>query len=766
LKQASRKAKVTYPVSDKVLKNIREGLIFVSLSLALYLLIALFSYSQNDSSWSYSVNSDTFQNNAGVFGAYIADILLYTFGYFGYLIPFVFIASGWRMYLSRTDKKTFDYFIFAIHSIGIILALLGGCGLLWMYFNTSALLPHEIRGAGGVLGYTVGPVLSKFTGSDGSTLIMLAMFMIGLTLYTGLSWIWITDSTGKFILGLSTQFRNYVSSFLDYIEGRRARKGRETALKIDQEIVEQRDPLKIEPIISDIKPSVRSIKEKQENLFEPSPEIALPPLNLLDDPAPSADQYSKETLEAMSRQVELKLKDFGVEVKVVAVHPGPVITRFELNPAPGIKGSQIINLSKDLARSLSVISVRIVDVIPGKPYIGLEIPNENRELVTLGEILNSNQYESISSSLALALGKNISGTPVVTALEKMPHLLVAGTTGSGKSVALNAMILSLLYKSTASDVRMIMIDPKMLELSVYEGIPNLLSPVVTDMKESANALRWCVAEMERRYKLMASLGVRNVGGYNRKITEANEKGDPIQDPFYIATSEEDEIPYLEKLPSIVVVIDELADMMMTTGKKVEELIARLAQKARAAGVHLILATQRPSVDVITGLIKANIPCRIAFQVSSKVDSRTILDQMGAEQLLGHGDMLFLPPGSSNPERIHGAFVSDEEVHKVVSNLKSLGSPEYNEEILRGPNEGGAEAIPGLDTPNEEMDPLYDEAVRIVIETRKSSISYIQRRLKVGYNRAARIVEEMEKSGLVGPLESNGSREILIPPSTK
>ena len=468
----------------------------------------------------------------------------------------------------------------------------------------------------------------------------------------------------------------------------------------------------------------------------------------------------------MSRQVELKLKDFGVEVKVVAVHPGPVITRFELNPAPGIKGNQIINLSKDLARSLSVISVRIVDVIPGKPYIGLEIPNENRELVTLGEILNSNQYESISSSLALALGKNISGTPVVTALDKMPHLLVAGTTGSGKSVALNAMILSLLYKSTASDVRMIMIDPKMLELSVYEGIPNLLSPVVTDMKEAANALRWCVAEMERRYKLMASMGVRNISGYNRKIDEAIEKGQAITDPFYTPINDDDEIPRLEKLPSIVVIIDELADMMMTTGKKVEELIARLAQKARAAGVHLILAPQRPSVDVITGLIKANIPCRIAFQVSSKVDSRTILDQMGAEQLLGHGDMLFLPPGSSNPERVHGAFVSDEEVHKVVDSLRSLGSPEFNEDILRGPNEGGAEAIPGLDTPSEEMDPLYDEAVRIVIETRKSSISYIQRRLKVGYNRAARIVEEMEKSGLVGPLESNGSREILIPPTNE
>ena len=766
MKQASRKSKIHYPISEKVVKNIREGLVFISLGFALYLLIALFSYNQDDSSWSYSVDTNIFQNNAGVVGAYIADILLYVFGYFGYLAPFIFITSAWRLYQIGLNQKPFDYFVFSVRSIGAFLTLAGGCGLLWMYFNTSIYLPYEVKGAGGILGYAIGPLLLKLTGADGSTLIMLTMFMIGLTLYTGLSWLWVTDSVGKFVLNFSTIFRNYLSSLKDRIEGRRARKDRDIALKNEKKIIEQSEPPKIEPIISDIQPSIRSVKEKQEYLFEPPTETVLPPLNLLDDPAPSIDQYSKETLEAMSKQVELKLKDFGVEVKVVAVHPGPVITRFELNPAPGIKGNQIINLSKDLARSLSVISVRIVDVIPGKPYIGLEIPNENRELVTLGEILNTSQYESINSSLALALGKDISGTPIVTALDKMPHLLVAGTTGSGKSVALNAMILSLLYKSTASDVRMIMIDPKMLELSVYEGIPNLLSPVVTDMKEAANALRWCVAEMERRYKLMASLGVRNISGFNRKIKDASEKGQPIPDPFYTPINDEDEIPYLDKLPSIVVVIDELADMMMTTGKKTEELIARLAQKARAAGIHLILATQRPSVDVITGLIKANIPCRIAFQVSAKVDSRTILDQMGAEQLLGHGDMLFLPPGSSNPERVHGAFVSDEEVHKVVSNLKSLGSPEYNEDILRGPNEGGADAIPGLDTPSNEMDPLYDEAVRIVIETRKSSISYIQRRLKVGYNRAARIVEEMEKSGLVGPLESNGSREILIPPSTE
>ena len=766
MKQASRKLKIVHPVSDKVVKNIREVLVFASLIFALYLLISLFSFNADDSAWSSSVSNTVIQNHAGAVGAYIADFLLSVFGYFGYLIPFLFLMSGWRLYQSRLNQKTFDHFIFSIHLIGVLLLFVGGCGILWMHFNANTWLPSEIRGAGGIIGYTVGPVLLKLTGLDGSTLIMLALFMIGLTLYTGLSWLLAVDSVGKFALNTITKFRNNLSSLNDFIEGRRARKDRGTVFKNEQDIVEQRDPLKIEPIISDLKPSIRSIMEKQENLFEPAAETVLPPLNLLDEPATSIGQYSKETLEAMSRQVELKLKDFGVDVKVVAVHPGPVITRFELDPAPGIKGNQIINLSKDLARSLAVVSVRIVDVIPGKPYIGLEIPNENRELVTLGEILNTNQYESISSPLALALGKNISGVPVVTDLDKMPHLLVAGTTGSGKSVALNAMILSLLYKSTASEVRMIMIDPKMLELSVYEGIPNLLSPVVTDMKEAANALRWCVAEMERRYKLMAKLGVRNISGYNRKVTEAIDKGQPISDPFYIPLTDEEEIPYLEKLPFIVVVIDELADMMMTTGKKVEELIARLAQKARAAGIHLILATQRPSVDVITGLIKANIPCRIAFQVSSKVDSRTILDQMGAEQLLGHGDMLFLPAGTSNPERVHGAFVSDEEVHKVVGNLKSLGRPEYNEDILRGPNEGGAEAIPGLDTPTEEMDPLYDEAVRIVIETRKPSISYIQRRLKVGYNRAARIVEEMEKSGLVGPLESNGSREILIPPTNE
>ncbi len=761
--QARRKQKEAKPIADHVLTNIREVVIFALLIVAVYLLIALFTYHPDDPGWFYSVTVKEIHNSAGTIGAYIADFLLNIFGYFGYIIPVLFLVSGWRLFQTRKKQEPFNQLVFSLRSIGIILGLVGGCAIAWMHFYAGSALPYEVRGAGGILGDAIGTLFLDITGDTGSTLLLLAMFMIGITLYTGLSWIWVIDTTGQVTLRSIASIRQGIANFKDMSEGRRARKDREHIFKQEQEVEEKRVPPKIEPKLPEVKPSVRAVKEKQENLFELPAGTVLPPLSLLDEPAPAKGGYSKEALEAMSRQVELKLKDFGVTVEVVAVHPGPVITRFELDPAPGVKGSQISNLAKDLARSLAVVSVRVVDVIPGKPYIGLEIPNESRELVTLGEILNTNEYESLKSPMVLALGKDISGKPIVTDLGKMPHLLVAGTTGSGKSVALNAMILSLLYKATASEVRMIMIDPKMLELSVYEGIPNLLAPVVTDMKEAANALRWCVAEMERRYKLMSLLGVRNITGYNKKVGDAIAKGSPLVDPTYKPISEDDEVRYLEKLPFIIVIIDELADMMMTVGKKVEELIARLAQKARAAGVHLILATQRPSVDVITGLIKANVPSRIAFQVSSKVDSRTILDQMGAEHLLGHGDMLFLPGGTSIPERVHGAFVSDNEVHKVVDNLKKLGEPEYYEEILRGPAEGGAEAIPGLDAPKDDMDPLYDEAVRIVTETRKASISYIQRRLKIGYNRAARIVEEMEASGLVGPLESNGSREVLAAP---
>jgi DNA segregation ATPase FtsK/SpoIIIE, S-DNA-T family len=761
--QASRKQKESKPISGHVISNLSEVLVFTSLVLAIYLFTALITYHPDDPGWSHSVTATDIHNSAGTIGAWIADIMLYLFGYFGYVIPILFLVSGWRWFQLRRKKEQFNQLMFSVRGVGMLLGLVGGCGIAWMHFHAGGALPHEVRGAGGILGDAIGSILLGATGDIGSTLLMLSMLIIGLTLYTGLSWLALMDSIGKLTLNSVAIFRDKASSIKDDAEGRRAKKDREHLFKQEQEIVEHRAPPKIQPVIPEVKPSIRAIKEKQENLFEPDVETALPPLSLLDDPVPAKGQYSKEALEAISRQVEIKLKDFGVTVEVVAVHPGPVVTRFELDPAPGVKGSRIINLSKDLARSLSVISVRVVDVIPGKPYIGLEIPNENRELVSLIEIINTAEYETIKSPMAIALGKDISGKPVVTDLGKMPHLLVAGTTGSGKSVALNAMILSLLYKATASDVRMIMIDPKMLELSVYEGIPNLLAPVVTDMKEAANALRWCVAEMERRYKLMSALGVRNIAGYNKKVMDAKSKGNPILDPFYVPISEDDEPRYLEKLPFIIVIIDELADMMMTVGKKVEELIARLAQKARAAGVHLVLATQRPSVDVITGLIKANVPSRIAFQVSSKIDSRTILDQMGAEQLLGHGDMLYLPGGTSIPERVHGAFVSDNEVHEVVADIKSRGAPEYIDDILRGPSDGGADAIPGVDAPQSDMDPLYDEAVKIVTETRKASISYIQRRLRVGYNRAARIVEEMENSGLVGPLESNGSREVLAGP---
>lgn len=762
--QAKRKKKkldaVLVPTTPSF-HNLREVMVFVLLTIAVFLTIALFTYNQNDPGWSHAVSSDAIHNKAGQFGAWLADVFLYVLGYVGYLIPILIAFGCWRLYEARRQQRVFSTLHLSLRIIGLLVFIFGSAGLAWGHFYTGSGLPFEVRGAGGVIGDIAGSFLNSRTGHLGSTLILLMMILTGITLFTGFSWFWLMDKTGEISFTVFDYIKGVKKDVKVQTQGRQARKERETVLKKDTEKNLEREPVVIQdPIISDFESSIRSETEKQETLFDAPADSRLPTLNLLDDPTPSKGQYSRDALAAISRQVEIKLKDFGIEVQVLAVHPGPVVTRFELEPAPGTKVSKISNLSKDLARSLSVVSVRVVEVIPGKSVIGLEIPNENRDLVTLGEIINSREYESVKTYLPLALGKDIAGKPVVTDLAKMPHLLVAGTTGSGKSVALNAMILSLLYTSMARDVRMIMIDPKMLELSVYEGIPHLLSPVVTDMKEAANALRWCVAEMERRYKLMAALGVRNISGYNKKITDAERNKQPIKDPLYQPVSEEEDVPELQQLPLIVVIIDELADMMMTVGKKVEELIARLAQKARAAGIHLIVATQRPSVDVITGLIKANIPCRMAFQVSSKVDSRTILDQMGAENLLGHGDMLFLAPGSNIPERVHGAFVDDHEVHRIVEYISGDEQPDYNDEIIRGPDEGGAELIPGIESSSgEDMDPLYDEAVRIVTETRKASISYIQRRLKIGYNRAARIVEEMENSGLVGPLESNGSREI-------
>ncbi len=653
---------------------------------------------------------------------------------------------------------------------GFVLTLLASCGLATLHWDAGALR----QSAGGIVGQLVGRGLAGGLQVLGATLVLIATWMSGVALAFHVSWLQVVDKLGYWAWNGVALLRARLAEKRDRDEGKERRKARQET----KQVAEKKSAARVAPLIEAPKPiiqkSERAEKERQVALFDPPQSRELPPLKLLDEPPERVAQYSAEALEAMSRLVEIKLKDFGVEVEVVAVHPGPVVTRFEMRPAPGVKVSQISGLAKDLARALSAISVRVVEVIPGKPVMGLEIPNEKREIVTFGEIIRSKVYDDITSPLAIALGKDISGQPMVADLARMPHLLIAGTTGSGKSVGINAMILSLLYKSTAEHVRLIMIDPKMLELSVYEGIPHLLAPVVTDMKQAANALRWCVAEMERRYQLMSAMGVRNISGFNRHVKDATAAGKPIKDPVMIARAANDPsfdqrlIPDLEPLPYIVVVIDELADLMMIVGKKVEELIARLAQKARASGIHLILATQRPSVDVITGLIKANIPTRIAFQVSAKVDSRTILDQGGAESLLGHGDMLYLPPGTSVPTRIHGAFVSDEDVHRVVEALKSATPPNYVEEVLSGPSQ----PIPGLSGEDDaggmlggdaEQDALYDEAVKIVVAERKPSISYVQRRLKIGYNRAARLIEAMEQAGLVGPLQSNGAREVLAPP---
>jgi DNA segregation ATPase FtsK/SpoIIIE, S-DNA-T family len=741
----------------------REGVLWIGWALALILLWALMSYDPGDRGFYSTGTGRQIQNAAGPAGAWVSSFLYVLFGHAAYLFPVLLAGTGWLALKSRATADLPPARVLGLRVGGFLVTLATSCGLATLHFAGNG-LPET---AGGIVGQVAGS-LADFLSFLGATLLLLALWLTGVSLFIGMSWLAVMDRVGRMTLAAIGAVQGGVESLRDRLEGRKAAQARQESVERRKQSVVRKVPPRIEPIIAPVEKSERVEKERQAPLFETPAPGEIPPLGLLDDAPPKAGGYSEEALEAMSRLVELKLRDFGVEVEVVAVHPGPVVTRFELAPAPGVKVSQISNLSKDLARALSAIAVRVVEVIPGKPTVGLEIPNESRELVTLGEILTSRAYDEMKSPLALALGKDIGGLPIVADLARMPHLLIAGTTGSGKSVAINAMVLSLLYKGTPDQVRLIMVDPKMLELSVYEGIPHLLAPVVTDMKEAANALRWCVAEMERRYRLMATLGVRNIGGFNRKLKEAEQRGEPLRDPFFKPEEhiEGAEAPFLMPLPYVVVVVDELADMMMVVGKKVEELIARLAQKARASGIHLILATQRPSVDVITGLIKANIPSRIAFQVSARVDSRTILDQMGAESLLGHGDMLFLPPGTGVPQRVHGAFVSDAEVHRVVRHLKAAGSPVYLDEVLEGPSS----PIPGLSpqaggelAEDGEQDPLYDEAVRVVTETRKASISGVQRRLKIGYNRAARLVETMEEAGLVGPLQSNGSREVIAPP---
>jgi DNA segregation ATPase FtsK/SpoIIIE, S-DNA-T family len=753
--------------SAVIARGLRESALWIFGALALILFVALASHDPSDAAFSSTGQHGPVENLIGPVGAWLSDLFFVLFGAPAYLFPLLLAVAGWSLYRGQGDRQPASRRSLGLRGLGFALALATSCGLATLHYASGS-LPST---AGGVLGALVGDGLASVMSFLGATLLLLAVWLASVSLFTGVSWLAVMDRIGIGVLAALAWARERKSTARDVKAGREVKQARQEVVREEQKKAADRKPPRIEAPAPKVEKSERVEKEKQVALFERPGSTELPELSLLDDAPPRAGGYSAEALEAMSRLVELKLRDFGVEAEVVEVHPGPVITRFELRPAPGVKVAQISHLAKDLARALSAVSVRVVEIIPGKSTMGLEIPNESREIVTLGEIIKSKAYDDMHSPIALVLGKDIGGNPVVADLARMPHLLVGGTTGSGKSTAVNAMVLSLLYKSSAEQVRLIMIDPKMLELSVYEGIPHLLAPVVTDMKQAANALRWCVAEMERRYRLMAFAGVRNLTGYNRKVKDAADEGKPLRDPQemkqLLPDADPSSIPPLEPLPHIVVIVDELADLMMIVGKKVEELIARLAQKARASGIHLILATQRPSVDVITGLIKANIPTRIAFQVSAKVDSRTILDQSGAEALLGHGDMLFLQPGTSLPVRVHGAFVSDQEVHRVVAKLKVMSPPVYLDEVLDGPSA----PIPGL--PGEsggeegggdpEQDPLYDEAVRIVTESRKASISGVQRRLKIGYNRAARMIEAMEAAGLVGPLQSNGSREVIAPP---
>ncbi|TOZ98235.1 cell division protein FtsK [Burkholderia pseudomallei] len=736
----------------------------LQVALLAFLLMALLSYSRRDPSWTHAAQVDHIANWAGRVGAWTADIMLLLFGLSAYWLIVLLgrrVAANYRR-ITRHDALPGDPEKPAgwlAEGFAFVLVLLASDGIealrMW---SLKVQLP---RAPGGVVGETVARGVAHALGFTGGTLALLIALAIGLSLYFRFSWLSVAERVGDAIINAFTLAKLRREAERDRKLGEAAAVKREGKVEEERVRIEEHEPVTIVPPVVTPAKSERAEKERQQPLFTDLPgDSTLPAIALLDPAPTSQETISADTLEFTSRLIEKKLKDFGVEVSVVAAYPGPVVTRYEIEPATGVKGSQIVNLSKDLARSLSLVSIRVVETIPGKNFMALELPNQRRQTVRLSEILGSEVYADAPSMLTLGLGKDIGGKPVCADLAKMPHLLVAGTTGSGKSVGINAMILSLLYKASAEQVRLILIDPKMLEMSVYEGIPHLLCPVVTDMRQAGHALNWTVAEMERRYKLMSKLGVRNLAGYNNKIEDAKKREEKIPNPFSLTP---DDPEPLGRLPNIVVVIDELADLMMVVGKKVEELIARIAQKARAAGIHLILATQRPSVDVITGLIKANVPTRIAFQVSSKIDSRTILDQMGAESLLGQGDMLYLPPGSGLPVRVHGAFVSDDEVHRVVEKLKEHGEPNYIEGLLEGGTIDGDEgSAAGTGEANGESDPLYDQAVEIVIKNRRASISLVQRHLRIGYNRAARLLEQMEQSGLVSAMSSSGNREILTP----
>jgi DNA segregation ATPase FtsK/SpoIIIE, S-DNA-T family len=754
------------PLPERLAALVHEARWLAVAAAGLYLALILWGYDKADPGWSQAIVADTIANPGGRFGAWLADLLLYLFGLSAWWwvgLLFLLVAFGYRRISHWFGADRRPLFI-ALTGFSIL--LVASCGLETMRF-WSLTTPLPLA-PGGMLGHEVGRLTATFLGFSGGTLILLVMIMTGWSLLTGVSWLSLSERLGGLLEAAWRGLGVLWESWQDRRYGRALAEQREAVVAVERKKLEENPapPVRIEPVDFEIplakKAEVRIGKERQAPLFFDAPGEALPPLHLLDEAQHSNEELpGAETLEFTSRLIERKLADFGVQVQVTSAHPGPVVTRYEIDPATGVKGATIVGLARDLARALSLVSIRVVEIVPGKSCMALELPNPRRQTVRLSEILGARVYHDMHSHLALALGKDISGQPMVTDLAKMPHLLVAGTTGSGKSVGINAMILSLLYKAEPKDVRLILVDPKMLELSVYEGIPHLLAPVVTDMNKAANALHWCVGEMERRYKLMSALGVRNLSGFNAKIREADKAGTPIPDPLALPGDPEAGLPPLKALPHIVVVIDELADLMMVVGKKVEELIARLAQKARAAGIHLILATQRPSVDVITGLIKANIPTRIAFQVSSKIDSRTILDQMGAEALLGQGDMLYLAPGTGLPFRVHGAYVADEEVHRVVEHLRKVGKPDFITDVLAAPPAEG-EAGGAGEGADVENDPMYDQAVEIVLKNRRPSISLVQRHLRIGYNRAARMIEAMERAGLVSSMNGAGGREVLIP----
>jgi len=765
-------------VEEKNTRGYREIALLASSCGGLFLLIALLTFNSEDPGWSHSTSYQDINNACGLFGAWLADFVLSFVGLMAYLMPLMIFWIGYVLYALDSIQATRWQML--LRAGGFVATVVSGSAIFFLHLHFLRSKVDLPESPGGILGREIGDNLVHLLGNSGSTLLLLGVFMTGITLLTGLSWLSAMNWIGKFALSSATAVGRQAVAIPAKTREPQAkkpaapRKRRDADQEEDGESKAQRNAIQIlkaanRETNADTGKSPETAKGVKKKVVKPADfpaEVysnALPPLSLLEKREIKVKRYSNSELEDISRQVEEVLQDYGISAEVEAVLPGPVITRFELRLAAGVKVSRISSLAKDLARGLSVTSVRIVEVIQGKSVIGLEIPNQEREMVSLRDLLESEDFERAKSKLTLAMGKDISGNPIVADLGKMPHALVAGTTGSGKSVAINTMILSLLYKAKPEDVRLIMIDPKMLELSVYEGIPHLLTPVVTDMKDAQNALRWAVGEMERRYKLMSSVGVRNLAGYNHAIKEAEAKGQPLRDPLFRPETPValEDYPLLSSLPSIVIVIDELADMMMVVGKKVEELIARLAQKARAAGIHLVLATQRPSVDVLTGLIKANVPTRISFQVSSRIDSRTIIDQGGAEALLGNGDMLFLPSGTSIPQRAHGAFVDDHEVHQVVEFLKQTGPADYLEEITQERNDNGE--VAGTESDGGEMDSLYDEAVAFVTQSRKASISSVQRRFKIGYNRAARIIEEMENAGVVSPAETNGTREVLAPP---